>query len=202
MESVKSCSIAPASQQDREVEEILTIARRALRPVALCAGELINSIFLYRRPDITTQPISPAEHADLENEAGRSLTEEEAQRFRIRKLKKQLINNMLAESAPTTRQDRYHDTEARIFSICARAGVCCIGIQQGFGKPGLVLFQPVVTTLAVPLLEFDNPDKAIELIKQKVAELGKISKDFVETIVIAALAFSIGLNLGLMLCRR
>ncbi len=43
-------------------------------------------------------PMSPAELADLEREAGRSLTEEEAQRFRIRKLKKQLIDNMLDQA--------------------------------------------------------------------------------------------------------
>jgi hypothetical protein len=45
--------------------------------------------------------MSPAELADLEREAGRSLTEEEAQQFRIRKLKKQLIDNMLDQAART-----------------------------------------------------------------------------------------------------
>ncbi len=40
-------------------------------------------------------PMAPAELADLEREAGRSLSEEEAQQFRIRKLKKQLIDQML-----------------------------------------------------------------------------------------------------------
>jgi len=39
--------------------------------------------------------MAPAELADLEREAGRSLSEEEAQQFRIRKLKKQLIDQML-----------------------------------------------------------------------------------------------------------
>jgi hypothetical protein len=75
--------------------------------------------------------------------------------------------------APATQQDNQlgRDTEARIFSICAKAGVSCIGIQRGFGiAPDLVLFQPTVTTLAVPLAEFDNPGKAIEAIKAKLAQ--------------------------------
>lgn len=63
-----------------------------------------------------------------------------------------------------------HDTEARIFKTCARAGVSCIGIQHGFGiAPDYVLFQPVVTTLAVPLAAFANSDKAIAAIKAKLA---------------------------------
>lgn len=65
------------------------------------------------------------------------------------------------------------DTEARIFSICAKAGVSCIGIQRGFGgAPDLVLFQPTVTTLAIPLAEFANPETAVELIKAKLAQPG------------------------------
>ena len=44
--------------------------------------------------------------------------------------------------------------------MCAIAGVC---IQRGFGiAPDFVLFQPTVTTLAIPLAEFANPDKAVE----------------------------------------
>jgi hypothetical protein len=77
--------------------------------------------------------------------------------------------------ALTTQQDNqlHRDTEARIFSICAKAGVSCIGIQRGFGiAPDLVLFQPTVTTLAVPLAEFANPDKAIEAIKATLAPSG------------------------------
>ena len=66
-----------------------------------------------------------------------------------------------------------HDTEARIFQICARAGVCCIGIQRGFGHASdYVLFQPVVTTLAVPLAIFANPDEAVAAIKAKLAQSG------------------------------
>ena len=66
-----------------------------------------------------------------------------------------------------------HETEAKIFSICARAGVSCIGIQRGFGiAPDLVLFQPTVTTLAVPLSEFANPERAMELIRAKLAQSG------------------------------
>ena len=48
-------------------------------------------------------------------------------------------------TAPARHQDSQldHETEARIFQICARAGVCCIGIQHGFGvSPDFVLFQP------------------------------------------------------------
>jgi hypothetical protein len=57
--------------------------------------------------------------------------------------------------------------------ICARAGVCLIGIQRGFGEAAdLALFQPTVTTLAIPLAEFANPDKAIAAIKAKVAQSG------------------------------
>ena len=73
--------------------------------------------------------------------------------------------------APASQQD--HESEARILSICARAGVSCIGIQRGFGiAPDYVLFQPVVTTLAVPLATFLNPDEAIAAIKAKLAQSG------------------------------
>jgi hypothetical protein len=74
-------------------------------------------------------------------------------------------------TARATQQD--HDTEAKIYSICARAGVSCIGIQRGFGvAPDYVLFQPVVTTLAVPLAEFANPERAVESIKARLAQSG------------------------------
>jgi hypothetical protein len=74
-------------------------------------------------------------------------------------------------TASATQQD--HATEARIFQICARAGVSCIGIQRGFGLArDFVLFQPTVTTLAVPLAAFANPDEAIAAIKAKVAQSG------------------------------
>ena len=53
------------------------------------------------KESIPYEPMSPTELADLEREAGRSLTEEEAQQFRIRKLKKQLIENMLDQAART-----------------------------------------------------------------------------------------------------
>jgi hypothetical protein len=45
--------------------------------------------------------LSPAELADLEREAGRPLTQEQAQRYRLRKLKAQLVANMLDEAAPS-----------------------------------------------------------------------------------------------------
>ena len=64
-----------------------------------------------------------------------------------------------------------HEVEARVLSICAKAGVSCIGIQRGFGiSPDLVLFQPVVTTLAIPLAEFASPERALEAIKAKLAK--------------------------------
>jgi hypothetical protein len=66
-----------------------------------------------------------------------------------------------------------HETEAQVFRICARAGVCCIGIQRGFGlAPDFVLFQPTVTTLAMQLAEFADPAKAIQAIRAKLAESG------------------------------
>ena len=66
-----------------------------------------------------------------------------------------------------------HETETQVFRICARAGVSCIGIQRGFGiAPDYVLFQPVVTTLAVPLTVFANPEEAIAAIKAKLAQSG------------------------------
>jgi hypothetical protein len=74
-------------------------------------------------------------------------------------------------TASATQQD--HETEAQVFQICARAGVSCIGIQRGFGQaPDYVLFQPVVTTLAVPLAAFANSDEAIAAIKVKLALSG------------------------------
>lgn len=73
-------------------------------------------------------------------------------------------------TAPAAQQE--HEIEAQVFQICARAGVCCIGIQRGFGAPDFVLFQPTVTTLAVPLGEFDSPEKAIAAIKAKLAQSG------------------------------
>lgn len=68
-------------------------------------------------------------------------------------------------------QDR--ETEDKVFRTCARAGVSCIGIQRGFGvAPDLVLFQPTFTTLAIPLAEFVNPERAIELIQAKLGQSG------------------------------
>jgi hypothetical protein len=65
-------------------------------------------------------------------------------------------------------------TMAEAYSLnCARAGVSCIGIQRGYGlAPDYVLFQPTVTSLAVPLAEFADPDKVIEAIKAKLAQSG------------------------------
>jgi hypothetical protein len=58
--------------------------------------------------------------------------------------------------------------EAEVLSTCVRAGVCCLGIAQD-----VVLFQPVATTLLLPLAEFADPAKAIALIRAKVAEVGR-----------------------------
>jgi hypothetical protein len=68
-------------------------------------------------------------------------------------------------TASATQQD--HATEARVFQTCARAGVCCIGIQSGFGvTEGLVLFSKPCTTLAIPLPAFADPEQAIKAIKR------------------------------------
>jgi hypothetical protein len=74
-------------------------------------------------------------------------------------------------TAPS-QQDREIETAAAF--ICARAGAAYVGTQKGFGSsPDLVLFQAVVTTLALPLSEFANdPEKAATLIKQKLAAAG------------------------------
>ncbi len=58
--------------------------------------------------------------------------------------------------------------EAEVFAICARAGVSPIGLTSD-----RVLFQPVVATLSIPLSEFANPERAIALIKAKLAEVGR-----------------------------
>ena len=80
-------------------------------------------------------------------------------------------------TAPASQQDSQvdRDTEARIFQICTRAGVCCIGIQRGVGLArDFVLFQPTVTTLAVRLAAFADPDKAVDLIKAKLSKAGAL----------------------------
>ncbi len=43
--------------------------------------------------------LSSAELADLERDAGRPLTQGQAQQYRLRKLKEQLVANMLDEAA-------------------------------------------------------------------------------------------------------
>jgi hypothetical protein len=72
-------------------------------------------------------------------------------------------------TAPATQQDR--EIEDRVFRICAKAGVCCIGIQSGFGvTEGLVLFSKPCTTLAIPLSAFADAEQAIKAIKAKLAQ--------------------------------
>ena len=74
-------------------------------------------------------------------------------------------------TASATQQDR--DIETAVAFIVARGGAAYIGIQRGFGiSPDLVLFQPVVTTLAVPLSTFTNPDEAVAAIKARLALAG------------------------------
>jgi hypothetical protein len=60
-------------------------------------------------------------------------------------------------------KDSTHAAEAEVFAICACAGVSCIGITQD-----VVLFQPTVTSLSIPLSEFADAAKAIALIRAKV----------------------------------
>lgn len=84
-----------------EVAEMWNYSRQTVQEIFRNEpGVLVRSI---RETDSIPpyEPMSPAELADLEREAGRSLTEEEAQQFRIRKLKKQLIDNMLDQAART-----------------------------------------------------------------------------------------------------
>jgi hypothetical protein len=81
----------------------------------------------------------------------------------------------IVPSVPFSRRapQQNRETEDRVFQTCARAGVCCIGIQSGFGAAAdLVLFQPTATTLAIPLAEFADPDRAIAAIKAKLAQSG------------------------------
>ena len=75
-------------------------------------------------------------------------------------------------SAVPSEQDQSQNTtravEAAVFAVCACAGVSCIGITQD-----VVLFQPTVTSLAIPLSAFTDAAKAIALIKTKLAEVGR-----------------------------
>jgi hypothetical protein len=63
-------------------------------------------------------------------------------------------------------QSEHHAAEAKVLSTCACAGVCCIGITAD-----RVLFQPVGTSISIPLAEFRDAEKAIALIRQKLAEV-------------------------------
>jgi hypothetical protein len=84
-----------------------------------------------------------------------------------------MVDEILSSVSYSRSLQQDHELEARIFSICARARVSVIGIQRGFGiARDFVLFQPVVTTLAVPLATFANPDEAIAAIKAKLAQSG------------------------------
>ena len=77
----------------------------------------------------------------------------------------------IVPSASFPRSERDRETEDRVFRTCARAGVCCIGIQSGFGvTEGMVLFSKPCTTLAIPLSAFADPEQAIKAIKAKIAQ--------------------------------
>jgi hypothetical protein len=67
------------------------------------------------------------------------------------------------ESKNTTHS---HAAEAEVFAVCTRAGVCCVGITRD-----QVLFQPTVPSLAIALSEFADPERAIALIRTKLAEV-------------------------------
>ena len=56
--------------------------------------------------------------------------------------------------------------EAKVFALCAVAGVCCIGITAD-----RVVFQPVGTSLSIPLSAFADAAKAVALIRAKLAEV-------------------------------
>jgi hypothetical protein len=66
----------------------------------------------------------------------------------------------------TKKSTHSHAAEAEVLAICACAGVCCIGFTQD-----LVLFQPIGTSLSLPLAEFADAAKAIALIRAKLAEV-------------------------------
>ena len=59
-----------------------------------------------------------------------------------------------------------HAAEAAVFAICAVAGVSCIGITRD-----LVIFQPHIASLSIPLAEFADAAKAVALIRKKLAEV-------------------------------
>lgn len=58
--------------------------------------------------------------------------------------------------------------EAEVFAICAVAGVSCVGIAGD-----LVIFQPHIASLSIPLAEFADASKAIALIRAKLAEVAR-----------------------------
>ena len=66
----------------------------------------------------------------------------------------------------TNPQTEARAEEARVFALCADAGVCCVGITAD-----RVVFQPVGTSLSIPLSAFADAAKAIALIRQKLAEV-------------------------------
>jgi hypothetical protein len=55
-------------------------------------------------------------------------------------------------------------TEATVLRACARAGVFCIGVAAD-----MVLFQQPSTTLVIAVSEFEDPQRAIEIIRGKLA---------------------------------
>lgn len=77
MEPTQSCSIAFVAQQHSVFD----------RP---------DVRLLLDPPEVPYQPMSKRELADLEREAQRAFTPAQAERYRLRRLKRQLVENMLA----------------------------------------------------------------------------------------------------------
>ncbi len=73
-----------------------------------------------------------------------------------------------SKSSEESKTTTSHAAEAEVFAICACAGVSCVGIAGD-----VVLFQPTVTSLSIPLAEFADAAKAIALIRAKLAEVGR-----------------------------
>lgn len=74
-------------------------------------------------------------------------------------------------TALPTSQDR--EIEARVLQTCARAKVGCLGILHAAGDtPGFVLCQATIPTIKIPLAEFKNPTRAIELIEAALRDGG------------------------------
>ena len=80
-----------------------------------------------------------------------------------------ILASRISSAVPSEQEQSQNTTrtaEAAVFTICAVAGVSCIGITRD-----LVIFQPHIASLSIPLVEFADAAKAIALIKAKLAEV-------------------------------